>query len=193
MKLDKSTYKKIGSLIAVLLVLTSFLYFTGLSEDFSIDKLQRIVKDAGAWGVIVYLLLFSLCLMMYFPGTLFIFIAVMLYGPIWGTVLAYVGAILASGSNFILVRKIGGQPIEKIKNKHFLKVASKIDEHPVKTVFWIRVIFWLAPYITYFLAFSSIKQSKYHLGNAIGMVPVVLFFALGFYFFQDWMMSVFGQ
>jgi uncharacterized membrane protein YdjX (TVP38/TMEM64 family) len=180
--------------IFLVLLLALFLVFRafGLTTYFSFQNLEDLVNKAGIYGVLLYFLLFSIGLMLYLPGLAFVFVAVLLYGPVYGTFVAYMGSVFATGSNFYLVRKFGGQPVSEIKSQRMRKLMEGLNRRPILTMFWIRLLFWLAPYITYLLAFSDLDSKKYQIGNAIGLAIPISAFALGFYFFKETMMRFIG-
>jgi len=84
-------------------------------------------------------------------------------------------APLSCGFSFIVVRRIGGQALEKVQWKLVKRAMFHLKEKPVKTLVAIRSVLFLSPSINYALALSSISLRDFMIGSAIGLVtPLTL-------------------
>jgi uncharacterized membrane protein YdjX (TVP38/TMEM64 family) len=94
-KTDKPTFKwqrlRLPALFFVLAGLYVLARQSGLLDDVDPQRVRAIVEQWGLYGVILYVVLFSVGLFLYVPGTLFIIAAGLAYGKLWGVPIALLG------------------------------------------------------------------------------------------------------
>ncbi len=183
--------KKLYRLVAVAALLGGLFVLakaTGVSEHVTVDNLRRWMADAGAWGVLLFVVIFLVGELMQVPGLIFVAAAVLSYGRLWGGGLSYLTAVLSVCFSFAVVRTIGGQALGEIKQAWVRKALAKLDTNPIKTVAVLRVVLIMSPPLNYALALTNMKFRDYLIGSAIGLVPPVLIFVI----FFDHMMVWFG-
>ena len=83
-------------------------------QDVSVQQVEELIRSWGMWGV-----LGSICLMFVhsfipFPAEFVAFANGMTYGPVWGTVITWSGAMLGALIAFALARKFGRPFVEKM-------------------------------------------------------------------------------
>ena len=103
------------------------------------------------------------------PGAVFVAAAAVAYGPSGGGVLAFAGAVAAVSVSFVVVRTIGGKPLAVVRSSRARQILSQLDRRPVRTVFLLRLLFWMAPPINYALALSGVRFRSYLIGTALGL------------------------
>lgn len=186
---SKTTKKKkmlwrLGLLLFLMLGLIAAAKFTPLGEYFDADRLQWLFQNSGWWGIVAFFFIFLLGTLMNIPGAVFLVFAVFAYGYVWGTLLSYVCALGAAMINFYFARAVGGQALAEIENPRLKKVMQKVEEKPIATICWLRIIFLLSPIVNYTLALSNIKPKQFFIGNAIGMIPPISLIIFGTVIFQ---------
>ena len=91
-KTDMPAFKwqrlRLPALVVVLAGLYVLARQSGLLEDVDPHRIRAIVEQWGLYGVILYVVLFSVGLFLYVPGTLFIIAAGLAYGELWGVPIA---------------------------------------------------------------------------------------------------------
>lgn len=160
-----------GSLLAAKL--------TGLTEMVSVESIRALMDTAGPFGFFAFVAAFGVGELMHIPGVVFVGGAALAYGPIYGALAAYLGAVGSVILSFVVVRAVGGQPLGNIQRPRVKRILSRLDDHPVTTVALLRLIFWMAPFLNYGLAMSKVRFRDYLLGSAIGLalpIPLVVYF-----------------
>jgi uncharacterized membrane protein YdjX (TVP38/TMEM64 family) len=169
--------------IALVVVLVGLIHATGLGERLdSVERVRTWVLGAGGWGLALFLGLFALGALAHMPGVLFLAAAMFIY-PSWqGGVVAFVGAVLAVTVSFLVFRSVGGQPLGGLRQPLLRRVLRHLDDRPIRTVFLLRLILWLAPVVSSALALSSVRLRDYVVGSALGLALPIAAFALLFDF-----------
>src|SRR6516225_4096998 len=161
-------------LLAVLVVgLFVVARVTGLNAYLSTERIRAVTAVAGFWGPIVFVLIFCAGEPVQVPGAVFVAAAVVAYGRAGGGVLAFVGALAAVSLSFVVVRTIGGKPLAAIRSPLARRILSRLEGHPVRTIFHLRLLFWMAPQLNYALALSSVRFRSYLHGTALGLLAPI--------------------
>lgn len=174
-----SRYRGLIVMVALLAIFVAAI-LSGAFKDVDPEQIRQTVVDAGPWGVLLFILLFTLGELVHIPGMVFIAGGVLAYGRTGGFAVGLLGAVFSVAVSFLLVRAFGGQALHKIKYKRVQQILSKLDERPVGTVFVLRSVLWLAPALNFALAMSRVRFRDYLIGSTLGLlIPiagVVLFF-----------------
>lgn len=174
---DQGSLKWQRARIPVLVTALLGLYFlarhSGILQDADPHQIRAIVEQWGLYGVVLYILLFSVGLFLYIPGTLFIIAAGLAYGHLWGVIVAMLGANVAVNISFFFVRLIGGTPFETHRHPLVEKLLRGLHASPVINVSIMRLLVGTSPGLNYLLALSAIKPRQHFLGSCIGMVVPV--------------------
>lgn len=140
--------------------------------------LEGLLLSLGCWAVPLFFVLFTAGAVLQVPGALFVVAARLAFGPVWGFVLAYAGAVVAVTAAFGLVRALRGRrddPPRPLRWRWARRLLDGAQRRPVLTVALLRTLFFLSPPLNYALAFSRIRARDYVLGSALGLaLPVFL-------------------
>lgn len=148
---------------------------TGITDDVDVDVVRGFMESAGVWGFFAFVAIFALGELMHIPGMVFVGAAALAYGDALGIAAAYTGAVASVITSFFVVRAIGGQPLAGAKRPWMKKILARLDRQPVRTVAFLRFLFWLSPALNYGLAMSSVRFREYLVGSAIGLaIPIPL-------------------
>lgn len=149
--------------------------WTGLLDDLDAETIRRTVSDAGPWGVVLYVVIFSAGELIHVPGMLFVAAGILAYGRLAGFFVALVGAVTSVSVSFWVVRGIGGKALARIDRPFMRKMLTRLHARPVVTIVILRAVFWISPPLTYALALTNIRFRDYLVGSALGLlVPVGL-------------------
>src|SRR5689334_2091188 len=125
---EKSFWKKYGMLIisGILIAALMICYFTipefkqgvhNAWEAISSNDQERIrtwVKRFGILGPIVLILVMAVQIFLLFiPNLLLFVIAIMCYGPVWGTVISLIGVTASSSLGYYIGGKLGPRAIDR--------------------------------------------------------------------------------
>lgn len=184
---EKSLLQKLRLplLFAILIGLYWYGKQSGLLEQANPEEIRTVVQQWGAYGVLLYLILFSVGQLLYVPGMFFVIAAGVIYGGTLGFAAAFVGAIIAVSVSFFAVRLIGGSPLQNTEKPFVGKMLSGLHERPIRNIAMMRLIVSTAPWLNYILALSAVKYRQYLLGSILGMtLPIILTI-----YFTDWLVA----
>ncbi len=157
-------------LITALLVRTST-----VGDSFTPEAIRAQAQDAGLLGLILFIATFTVGLLAYVPGTVFIVAAAYVYGWPMGFFVALGSALVAVSINFLLARRIVGTPLKQISHPRMKQLLDHLDRYPVRNVILLRTIFNANAVLNHALALSTLRFRDYVLGSALGMILPMIF------------------
>jgi len=166
----------IGVVVLLVLLLTWFLW--RWLASFSQEGLRDYILSFGAASWLVFLVLqFLQVLIALIPGELLESVAGFVFGPLWGTVLCYIGIALASALVFVMSRRFGVKLVEiftsreKINQLRFLNTEKKRN-------FLIFLLFFIPgtpkDLLTYFAGLTEIRMLDFLLISLVARIPSVI-------------------
>jgi uncharacterized membrane protein YdjX (TVP38/TMEM64 family) len=159
--------------VIVLAVASLGLMFIGrhsaLSEYFSVEGLHKLILEAGAYGIALFVVLYALGILMNIPGVLYLFIGFMVYGEFNGFLIVYLASFVAVLVHFFFARFMAGEALAEIKQPFIKKQLAKLQTHPIRTILVLRVIFYVSPPVNYALALSAVRTRDFILGSIVSL------------------------
>jgi len=143
---------------------------TGVVDDIDVDTIRETVNEAGALGFFVYVLSFALGVVVQVPGMLFVAAGILIYGKLVGYAICLVGSIVAVCASFMVVRIIGGTPLDAVERPFVRRLLDRLEQHPIRSLVLLRLVMFIAPPLNYALALSSIRFRDYAIGSALGLI-----------------------
>jgi len=175
-------------LLAVSVVLMIIGRHSPLSVYFTLDGLHNAILDAGGFGVALFIILYTVGVLMNLPGVLFLFIGFMIYGDINGLVVVYLASMVAITVHFYFVRFMAGEAFSEIKQPFILSQMKKLEDRPIKTTIILRLIFYVSPPASYALALSPIKAKDFLIGSAISFpASILIYYGLVLFTKEQWL------
>ena len=180
------SHLRLAILALVLISLFAIGSYYDVEERIDAQAIRELVLDAGAWGWLIYFAVFSGGEFLHIPGLVFVAAGILVYGQVFGFGLAFIASVISVSFSFIVVRRIGGTPLEGARNPRLQKALVHLDKRPVRTVLVLRLFLWMAPPLNYALALTRLRFRDYLVGSALGLLLPV---AMASYFF-DWLITL---
>jgi uncharacterized membrane protein YdjX (TVP38/TMEM64 family) len=155
-------------------------HLTGASQWLTRDNVHGAVQRAGAWGIVLYVVLFAVAELLHVPGVVLVAAGILAFGPALGFLVSFGAALVSVTVSFLVVRAVGGvPPTERIRWAWARRVLDHLEERPVRSVILLRLVFWMFPPLNYALALSPLRLRDYLVGSALGLlVPLAVMAAL---------------
>ncbi len=109
-------YIVLGLALAAVIAL-NFL-FPGLRQLASPSFVREYLLDAGAWGYLLYVIIFLLSIPLPIPSMPLAVVGGYVFGLVLGIILTMIAAVIGASIAFFLVRRYGEPILEKMVSKH---------------------------------------------------------------------------
>ena len=188
--LPNSQRKKWFKITLALVILTTLVIAVRLSPlagFFQLSNIREIVLSAGAFGVVIFILLNTVSMIIHLPGMIFPVSAMLIYGNLKGFAIAFIASYLAINTSFLFFRflsRLGKANLHSIKKPQIQKILDRIETNPLLSVALLRTLAGVTPPLNSTLALTNVHFRHHVLGSVSVIFPVAFFCTLT-YFFQD--------
>lgn len=166
--------KKIITLISVILmVIISYYIF----KIFTPEKIRNIIQGYGKNASFIYILLFSILPIFFFPVPILAIAAGISFGLFEGVLYTIIGAMINSSIMFVMAKKFAKDKVielfkTKISEKWYNKMIAIEKNNGFLIIFLLRLL-PIAPYnvINYLSGLTEISFLRYSLATFLGIIP----------------------
>lgn len=174
----------VGTLFVLYLLLPGFRSFA--QEAWEVlgsrdqGRIEEWIRGFGTWGLALIIgLLIVQPFLLVVPSTLMMLVAVLAYGPFWGSLLAWGGSMGAAILAYGIGRALGPATVGKlIGGGTRQKVESYVNEYGV----WAVILFRVSPVlstdaVSFVAGLSDMRFFRYVTATAIGFLPLTALIA----------------
>jgi uncharacterized membrane protein YdjX (TVP38/TMEM64 family) len=151
-----------------------------MEGEISVRAFEDVILSWGHWGVLASIGLMVLHSFVPFPAELVALANGMLYGPFWGTVITWVGAMLGAFLAFGLARAFG-RPFVKavVARRNWRALDDWAGQHAALMVFLARFVPVISfNLINYAAGLTRIPWWTFAWTTGIGILPVTVVMAV---------------
>ena len=171
--------------IAAVLVVVSALVVAqrfGVFQRFADPaRATQTLLDLGPWGYLVFIGAYAVLQPFGLPGTVFVLAAPLIWPWPVAFALSMTGTMAASVVGFSFARFVARDWISTVIPPRFKRYDEALARRALRTVFLLRLIFWMPPLLHAFFGISRVRFWTHFWGSLAGYVPPLL------------LMSFFGQ
>src|SRR5699024_7485445 len=144
------------------------------------QRINQWIGQFGFWGPLVIILAMIIQMfLIVIPSPILIGVAVLGYGPFWGSIIAVLAIAAASTVGYIIGAYLGPPFVEKMLGS---STKNKVEEAINHYGFWAVIVIRLNPFLSddaiSFIG-GTLKMSylKFMAATIIGIIPLTLFIA----------------
>jgi uncharacterized membrane protein YdjX (TVP38/TMEM64 family) len=147
-----------------------------LDLDNTVHGTAALMRSWGAWGILGSIGLMVAHSFLPFPAEIIACANGMIYGPVWGTVITWIGAMLGAATAFGLVRLLGRPFVHRVlSSRHQQQLALWSQEHGASALLSARLIPVIAfNLINYAAALTEISWWTFLWATGIGILPLTI-------------------
>ncbi|GAB7388742.1 hypothetical protein BSNK01_25800 [Bacillaceae bacterium] len=163
-------YKVIFLLLLFATGVTMFAVFD--LHQLSPAVIRDFILSFGWWAPLLYIFLYTIRPLFFFPAILLSLSGGLAFGPWWGTLYDLIGASLGSYLAFGISRKLGRDAMERWLGKRLRMIDERVQENGFRTILFLRLI-PLMPFdvVNYGAGLSKIRFRDYALATVLGILP----------------------
>jgi len=141
-------------------------------EQLDVAMLETWVKEAGLAGPVVFMLLYIIGTVFFFPGSVLTLAGGALFGPVLGTFFNLTAATIGAIISFIAARYLAHDWVEEKTGGRLKSLKQGVEAEGWKFVAFVRLV-PLFPFnlLNYALGLTKIKLSHYSIATYICMLP----------------------
>ena len=141
-------------------------------NQLDVSALESWVTQAGAAGPLLFMLIYIIGTVFFFPGSVLTLAGGALFGPYWGTFYNLTAATIGAVLSFIAARYLASDWVERKTGGRLKAIKEGVESEGWKFVAFVRLV-PLFPFnlLNYALGLTRIKLSHYSLATYICMLP----------------------
>jgi uncharacterized membrane protein YdjX (TVP38/TMEM64 family) len=180
-KKRKSNSFKSILLILWVLVIIYFVHFyitSGIPLSEYPDYIRSFIGRFGVWGPFLYIIVYAIRPLIFFPATILTTVSGLLFGPWWGILYTVVGENMSANFAFLLGRYFGRDFIAEREHGLLKKMDGQFRENGFITVLLMRLLYFPFDLTNYLSGLSAVRHRDYALATFIGIIPGLVTFVL---------------
>lgn len=161
---------KAAVLIVFLVTAIVIVRFTPLSEYFTAERLGQIVETAGPWAPVAYIAAYAAGVCFFMPGTLLTAVGAAIFGPYYGFLYVWVGAMLGAILAFFIGRYLGRDFAASLIGDKLKKYDEAIEKNGFATVLYLRLVYFPFTPMNFGMGLTRVHFWDYFSGTALGII-----------------------
>jgi uncharacterized membrane protein YdjX (TVP38/TMEM64 family) len=144
------------------------------------DRIQKWVKQFGALGPIVLILSMAFQMFMIIVPNLLLFaIAIICYGPIWGSLICLTGVFASSSLGYRIGKVLGPRAIDRfVSQKNQDKIAAFVQRYGFKAIAVARLSSLASDSLGFAAGILEMNYKKFMIATMAGITPVIVSVAI---------------
>lgn len=174
-------WPKLIALVVWLVLIGAYWRYTSVNDLTPLQTVQHLVEfmAVSTAGLVIYVLLYMLRPVVFFPATLLSLAAGYLYGPVLGVLIVIVASNLSSMVAYFIGRFFGAGILAQASDQGILnRYAERLRRDSFETVLVLRFLFLPYDLVSYFSGFLKVKWPAFLLATVLGSIPGTISFVL---------------
>jgi len=148
------------------------------------DEEARIKKWIDGFGwlgpIVIVLAMIIQMFLLVIPTILLMIVAILAYGPLWGSIIIFIAVIIASSVGYMIGNYVGPSFIDRLLGE---KTTKKVISFVEKYGFWGVVITRINPFlsndaISFVAGILKMNYFKFISSSALGIAPLIVLIAI---------------
>jgi uncharacterized membrane protein YdjX (TVP38/TMEM64 family) len=161
---------KAAMLVAFVLVAVYVVRFTPVKEYLTAETLGTLLDRAGIWAPVAFILFYAVGVCMFVPGTLITAIGAAIFGPYWGFLYVWVGAMIGASMAFFAGRSLGREFAASLVGDRLRKYDDAIERNGFATVLYLRLVYFPFTPMNFGMGLTKVRFRDYFFGTGLGII-----------------------
>ena len=173
---EKSTKKSKNALLRAVIFICFIaaciliLRFTSVKEYINIQTLSSFIDSSGIWAPVVYILIYAVGVCIFLPGTLLTGIGAAVFGPYYGFIYVWIGAMIGSSGAFFIGRTLGRDYAATLVGEKLKRYDNAIERNGFATVLYLRLVYFPFTPMNFGMGLTRVRFMDYFLGTGLGII-----------------------
>ncbi|MCI3924685.1 TVP38/TMEM64 family protein [Paenibacillus sp. TRM 82003] len=162
-------------------IVAALWYYNHVHLHLSPQDLRVWLLSYGAWAPVIYIAIYTIRPLLFFPATPLCIAGGLAFGPWWGTVFTLIGFIGDAALAFAIGRRFGSRFAEGGAAGRLGPWLDRLRLRPFRSIVTLRLI-PIVPFdaVSYAAGYTHVRFAPYLTATVIGTLPVtVAYSALG--------------
>jgi uncharacterized membrane protein YdjX (TVP38/TMEM64 family) len=144
--------------------------YTPVKNYLTADALSALLAWAGLWAPLFYIVVYAVGICLFVPGTLLTGLGAAIFGPYWGFVWVWIGAMIGSAGAFIIGRTLGREFAASLIGDRLKKYDEAIERNGFATVLYLRLVYFPFTPMNFGMGLTRVRFMDYLTGTGLGII-----------------------
>lgn len=144
--------------------------FSPARDFFTPQALSTFLESAGFLAPLAFMLIYALGVCLFVPGTLLTAVGAAIFGPYWGFVWVWIGAMLGATGAFLIGRTLGRDFAASLIGDKLKKHDDAIERNGFATVLYLRLVYFPFTPMNFGMGITKVRFWDYFFGTALGII-----------------------
>ena len=144
--------------------------YTPIKNYLTADELSRFLESAGIWAPIVYIVIYSVGVCLFLPGTLLTGLGAAIFGAYWGFLYVWIGAMFGASAAFFIGRTLGRDFASSLIGDRLKKYDDAIERNGFAAVLYLRLIYFPFTPMNFGMGLTKVRFKDYLFGTGLGII-----------------------
>jgi uncharacterized membrane protein YdjX (TVP38/TMEM64 family) len=166
----KRAFVKVSILVLFLAAAIYLVRFSAAKQYLTTEQLGIFLAAAGVWAPLMFLLVYAAGVCLFLPGTLLTAVGAAIFGPYWGFLYVWLGAMLGASMAFLIGRYLGRDFAASIAGDKLKRYDDAIGRNGFATVLYLRLIYFPFTPMNFGMGLTKVRFWDYFAGTALGIM-----------------------
>ncbi len=174
---DRQVHVNRGKAIVKAVILAAFIAgaivlvrFTAVKDALTAEQLGNFLDTAGIWAPLVFILIYTIGVCLFVPGTLLTGLGAAIFGPYWGFLYVWFGAMLGACAAFVIGRTLGREFAASLVGDRLKKYDEAIERNGFATVLYLRLVYFPFTPMNFGMGLTRVRFRDYAAGTGLGII-----------------------
>jgi uncharacterized membrane protein YdjX (TVP38/TMEM64 family) len=134
------------------------------------DVLGNFLETASFWAPLVFILIYTLGICLFVPGTLLTVLGAAIFGPYLGFLYVWLGAMSGASVAFWIGRTLGRDFAASLIGARLKKYDDAIERNGFATVLYLRLLYFPFTPMNFGMGLTKVRFRDYFFATALGII-----------------------
>ena len=161
---------KAGIFVAFIIGAILLVRHTPVRDYLTAEAMGTFLDRAGLWAPLVFIAIYAVGVSLFVPGTLLTGLGAAIFGPYWGFVYVWFGAMIGSSAAFIIGRTLGREFAAGLIGDRLKKYDDAIEHNGLAAVLYLRLVYFPFTPMNFGMGLTRVRFRDYCLGTGLGII-----------------------
>ncbi len=172
---QSTTSRKVAAIkaVALLVFIAAAIYvvrFTHVKDLLTGDVLGHFLETAGFGAPVVFMLIYTAGVCFFVPGTLLTVLGAAIFGPYWGFLYVWMGAMAGATVAFWIGRTLGRDFAASLIGERLKKYDAAIERNGFATVLYLRLVYFPFTPMNFGMGLTKVRFRDYFFATGLGII-----------------------
>jgi uncharacterized membrane protein YdjX (TVP38/TMEM64 family) len=144
--------------------------FTPVKAYLTAEALGRFLEAVGFWAPLIFMLVYTVGVCLFVPGTLLTGLGAAIFGAYWGFLYVWIGAMLGASGAFWIGRTLGREFAASLIGDRLKKYDEAIGRNGFATVLYLRLVYFPFTPMNFGMGLTRVRFWDYFFGTGLGII-----------------------